>query len=270
MSAVKNAKREDWGFNEAVMQKGNDLVHIIADDRERESEIIESLLAFENVEVNIQRLSIGDYQIGKQVIVERKRLYDFAISIIDGRLFKQMLGLAGSNSQGVLILEGTAGDIAEIGMTRAAMQGALITVSMILGIPILRSKNPSETAKLIVFIARQMESIACGGIQRPGYRPKGLRQRQLFILQGLPGIGPERAGRLLDRFGSIEAVICAGVDELSAVDGIGKSIAEKIKCLVTERVTSDASGRMFGNRVRSKPKRLKQKHLKESHQEILP
>ncbi|UCF95473.1 MAG: hypothetical protein JSW39_15445 [Desulfobacterales bacterium] len=218
------------------MQKNNDLAHIIADDRECKSDVIKSLLEIENVEVDIRRLSIGDYQIGNRVIVERKTLYDFAISIIDGRLFKQMLCLANSNSKGVLILEGTTGDVVDIGMTREAMQGALITVSMILGIPVLRSKDPSETAKLMVYIARQIESMARGGLQRQGYRPKGLRNRQLFILQGLPGVGPERAGRLLDRFGSIEAVISAGINELQTVDGIGKNIAEKIKWVVSEQV----------------------------------
>ena len=147
-----------------------------------------------------------------------------------------MIYLANSKPEGVLILEGTAGDSVEIGVTREAMQGALITVSLILGIPVLRSKNPAETAKLIVFIARQIESIANGGVQRHGYQPKGLRYRQRYILQGLPKIGREKADRLLDRFGSVEAVISAGIDDLQTVDGIGKNIAEKIKWAVSERV----------------------------------
>ena len=116
------------------------------------------------------------------------------------------------------------------------MQGALITVSLILGIPVLRSKNPSETARLIVYIGRQLESMARGGMQRHGYRPKGNRKRQLFILQGLPGIGPERAGRLLDRFGSVETAISASSSELQSVDGIGKSIGDKIKWAVGEEI----------------------------------
>ena len=57
---------------------------------------------------------------------------------------------------------------------------------------------------------------------------------QLFILQGLPGVGPERAGRLLDRFGSVEAAISASSSELQSVDGIGKSIAAKIRWAVGE------------------------------------
>jgi len=117
------------------------------------------------------------------------------------------------------------------------MQGALIAVSLILGIPVLRSKNPSETARLIVYIGRQIESMARGGVQRHGYRPKDKRKTQLYILQGLPKVGPERAGRLLDRFGSVEAASSASRRELQSVDGIGKSIADKIKWAVSERVS---------------------------------
>jgi ERCC4-type nuclease len=221
--------------------KDNLPINIIADDREPKSEVIKSLKGIENVEVDIRRLTMGDYHIDNRLIVERKTLKDFTISIIDGRLFKQMIRLAGSKSEGVLILEGTAIDIADLGMTREAMQGALITVSLILGIPVLRSKDPSETAKLIVFIARQIESMARGGVQRHGYRPKTKRRRQLYILQGLPGVGPERAERLLARFGSIEAAVSASSSELQSVAGIGKSIADKIKWAVSERVSPNFS-----------------------------
>jgi DNA excision repair protein ERCC-4 len=218
------------------MLKNNSPINIIADDREHKSEVIKSLMDIENVEVCIRRLPMGDYQVENRVIVERKTLKDFAVSIIDGRLFKQMIRLANSTFTGVLILEGTAIDTVDVGMTREAIQGALITVSIILGIPVLRSKAPSETARLIVYIGRQIESLAGGGMQRHGYRPKTKRKRQLFILQGLPGVGPERAGRLLDNFGNVEAAISASSRELQTVDGIGKSIADKIKLAVSEEM----------------------------------
>jgi DNA excision repair protein ERCC-4 len=231
------------------MRKNHDPIHIIADDREHKSDVIKLLSENKNVNLSIQRISMGDYQIGSRVFVERKTLKDFAISIIDGRLFKQMIHLATSNFRGVLILEGTVSDTVEIGMTREAMQGALITVSLILGIPVLRSKDPSETARLIVYIGRQIESMACGGVQRHGYRPKGKRKRQLFILQGLPGVGPERADRLLDRFGSVEAAISASSSELQTVDGIGKSIADKIRWAVSEPVPSRIPDHFVSNQV---------------------
>ena len=219
------------------MLKSNLPINIIADDREPKNVVIASLLQIEDVNVSIRRLSMGDYQIDNRLIVERKTLKDFAISIIDGRLFKQMIYLTNSKSGGVLIIEGTTSDTIDIGMSREAMQGALITVSLILGIPVLRSKDPFETAKLLVYIGRQIKSMAMGGVQRHGYRPKNKRKRQLFILQGLPGIGSELAGRLLARFGSVEAAISASSSELQSVDGIGKSIADKIRWVVSEEMS---------------------------------
>ena len=231
---LKNRSKIDEK-QESHMLKNNLPIHIIADDRECKSEVIDSLSQIEDVKVIIQRLSMGDYQVDNRLIVERKTLKDFAVSIIDGRLFKQMLCLANSKSEGVLILEGTVSDMVEIGMTREAMQGALITVSLILGIPILRSKDPSETAKLMVYIGRQRESMAMGGVQRHGYRPKNKQKRQLFILQGLPGVGPERAERLLAKFGSVEAAISASSSELQSINSFGKSVADKIRWSVSEQ-----------------------------------
>ena len=219
------------------MLKNNHPINIIADDREHKGEVIESLMGIENVEVGICRLPMGDYQIDSRLIVERKILKDFAISIIDGRLFKQMIRLANSDSMSVLIIEGSACDVVDLGMTRESMQGALITVSLILGIPVLRSIDPAETAKLMVYIGHQIKSMVRGGVQRHGYRPKTKRKRQLFILQGLPGVGPGRAGWLLDHFGSVEAAISASSSELQSVAGVGKNIADKIKWTVSERVT---------------------------------
>ena len=216
------------------MHKKEKRIQIIADDRERKSNVIQMLKDTEEVIVHIERLSIGDYCADNLLVFERKTLKDFASSIIDGRLFGQMTRLAKSTFKGLMILEGTGTDLAEIGVRREAMQGALITISLILGIPVLRSKEPSETAKLIIYATRQIRSIARGGYQRHGYQPKDKRKKQIFILQGLPGVGRERAIRLLDRFGTVEGVIRASGEELESIDGIGKGIAQKIRWAVSE------------------------------------
>ena len=56
------------------MLKNNVTIKIIADDRECKSDVIRALSEIENVEVDIRRISVGDYQIGGRVIVERKTL----------------------------------------------------------------------------------------------------------------------------------------------------------------------------------------------------
>jgi len=48
-------------------------------------------------------------------------------------------------------------------------------------------------------------------------------------LQGLPSVGRQRALKLLDHFGIIEAVINADVGNLKAAEFIGEKVAEKNK-----------------------------------------
>ena len=203
-------------------------LEILIDDREQSETIRQVLTAMEGITFRVQRLTMGDYQVDGRLLFERKTLHDFAVSIIDGRLFRQMTQLALSPLKSVLILEGTSHDLRNAGMRREALQGALITVSLVLGIPVLRSLTPEETARLIAYTGHQIRRIADGGLPRPGYRPKGKRRRQLHILQSLPGVGPTRAARLLDHFGSVHQVLNARLEDLKAVDGIGNGTAKMI------------------------------------------
>jgi len=167
-------------------------------------------------------------------LVERKTLSDLVASIKDGRLFRQGCRLATSPLWTVLILEGTGKDLASSGMRREAIQGALMTITLFLGIPLLRSMNLEETARLMVLAARQRRRFADGPLPRRGRRPRGKYRIQARVLQGLPGVGPERARRLLDRFGSLEAALTADVEQLASVRGIGKGTAEAIRWAVDE------------------------------------
>ncbi len=152
---------------------------------------------------------------------------------------------AGAKYRGILILEGTATDLAQTGIQRPALQGALISVSLIFGIPVLRSLNPQETADLMIYAARQVQSVAQTVPKRGGYRPKNKHARQKYILQGLPGVGPKRAKLLLERFSSVERVMTASVEDLQTIDGIGKDIAEKIKWAVNEQMSAYGADMFF-------------------------
>ena len=209
-------------------------LEILIDDRERSRTIRQALAAMPGVTSRLHRLAIGDFQVDGRILFERKTLHDFAVSVTDGRLFRQMTGLALSPLKCVLILEGSGRDLRRAGVRREALQGALITVSLILGIPVLRALAPEETAQLIVYAGRQARRIADGGLPRPGHRPKGKRKQQLHILQSLPGVGPGRAARLLDHFGNVEKVLNASREDLEAVGGIGGGTARGIKWAIRE------------------------------------
>jgi len=199
----------------------------------REPEIFRSLFDETDVVATAQ-LQCGDFLINDQWVFERKTIRDLCVSLADGRLFKQALHLVQSEYHPVVILEGSSQDIRDFKMRREAVQGALVTLSVFFGLPVLRSLEPEETVRLMRYTVKQGVRFAEGGVQRSGYRPKGKKARQLYILQSLPSIGRKRAATLLEHFGGIEAVMTAAEDELAEVNGIGAPIAEKIRNLVRE------------------------------------
>jgi ERCC4-type nuclease len=213
---------------------GSSSIRVIADDRELNGGVIDVLRQEDCVSLAVQRLPLGDYLVDDALLVERKRLSDLVSSIKDGRLFVQGRRLACSSLRAAYILEGTGADLAGSGMRREAIQGALINLSLYMGIPLLRSRDPAETVQLMLYAARQGRSVTRGTIARPGRRLRTKRRVQARVLQGLPGVGPERAQRLLDRFGSLEAVMHADTEALVSVDGIGKVTAEAIRWAVKE------------------------------------
>jgi len=207
-------------------------VRIVADDRENAGGVIGALQRHEDVALSVQRLRVGDFLVGECCIVERKTLSDFARSVVDARLFRQALAMIGEGRRAVLILENCGTDLESLGVSREALQGALITVSVFFGLAVLRSRDIEETARLLVYLGRQAQTRVDGALGRPGYRPKGRRARQLYLLQALPSVGPERAVRLLERFGSVERTMAASTEELAAVESIGPKIAERIRWCV--------------------------------------
>jgi DNA excision repair protein ERCC-4 len=212
-----------------MSSKTNEKVQIVVDDRERPSGVIEELEKALAVVVKIEHLPVGDYCVDGAVLIERKTAADFAQSLIDGRLFGQAGRMSSSALRPAYIVEGTSAEWAGLGVSREALQGALVTLMLIFDVPVFRSSDPAESARLIFYIGSQLVR------QRdPGYAPyrqakaKRKKTRQLRILQSLPGVGADRAKKLLERFKTVRACFTASPAELSEVEGIGSKTAAAI------------------------------------------
>jgi ERCC4-type nuclease len=186
------------------------------------------------VRLTFKRLPIGDYVVDGRCVFERKTVVDFASSIADGRLFTQATRLVSLTQPAALILEGRSADLAATQMRRESLQGAMVCLSLIFHLPVLRSLDPSETARLMVYAAQQIRRHEWSAGVAHGRRPKRKRRIQLRILQGLPGIGHTRAEHLLESFGTVEAVMTASQANLEDVAGIGTKTATAIREVLQE------------------------------------
>lgn len=203
------------------------LISIQADYRENRSGIPQLLSGNSEISLCISSLPAGDYIINGTIGIERKSAEDFAQSLICNRLFDQIARLKRLMSRTLLIMEGnpyaTAHEIHS-----HAIRGAILSVLISWQVPVIFSKNREDTVALLLTIARQDMTLLPQVTALKSHRPKKLASRQLFFLQGIPGVGPLLAARLLKKFGTPKAVINATEEELKQVGGIGRNNAKKI------------------------------------------
>jgi len=205
------------------------------DFREKDCGVGEILNQRYGVNIIEEKLLIGDYVIGEDIVVERKTTSDFAQSVVDGRLFKQAKRMRHSFDWSLFIVEGDTACNNPVNIHTHAFKGALVSIALRWQIPILFSVNINETALILWLAARQTVKAYKDLFLRQGRRPKRLYKQQLYILQGLPKIGPHLARTLLNHFGSVETVITASEKDLTGVKGVGKKKASQIKKLVSQK-----------------------------------
>lgn len=210
------------------------------DFREQRSGIAEELGKLpESLTFEITTLITGDYLIRDKIIIERKTLSDFLISIKNGRIFQQAYRMAKSGKNSLIILEGEKSTIDSNLMSRKTIQGALIHLNIFLGIPVIHAKNIQENASLIFTIFHQFEQEALPRQKQiiskcPGIRINKKQRQKLFLLQNLPGIGTKKALALLKSFSTLENIIHASPVDLTKVRGIGDKLADQIFTILHE------------------------------------
>jgi ERCC4-type nuclease len=210
-------------------------LHVLVDDREHGGGIVKSLQE-QGAVVEVARLPLGDYVVDGRLLVERKTVADLAASVCDGRLFRQARRLANHAAHRVcVVLEGTSRDAERVGVSREALQGAVISLTLIYGLPVLRSRDARETARVMIYASEQLGRVAAGLPKRALHKPTARRRVQLEMLQAIPGIGPHRACSLLDRFGGVGALASAAPREIAAVGGVGSKLAARVHWFVGER-----------------------------------
>ena len=224
--------------------KKEDFPVVFADTREGNSKVIRHLSEME-MDVKVQAMTVGDYQVSDEVVIERKTAKDFVDSIIDKRLFKQARTLIEEFKRPLIILEGD--DLYSGMINPNAIRGSIASIALDFGISIIPTRNAQDTAAMIKRIAiREQEGEKTTIQTRTDKKPVNLWEQQLFIIESLPNIGPVNAKNLLNHFGTVANVINASESQLQEVEGIGKKTAANIRKVV------DSKYLYFQNEIKEK------------------
>jgi ERCC4-type nuclease len=209
---------------------------LIVDSRETNSSI-PALLRKAGVEVEQQELATGDYRIG-EILIERKTATDLAASILDGRLFGQVEALCMASSRPMILLEGDIRGIRSE-MNEAALPGAISALAVFFGMQLMWMPDVPSTVTLLERMWRHTRD-GLGyeiplRIGKPKPAPDGGAAQ--YLVEGLPGVGPETARKLIGHFGSARGVFQANVAALRQCKGVGPKTADAIALALDLRPT---------------------------------
>lgn len=169
--------------------------------------------------------------------VQRKELGDFIASVLDGRMAKEV-GQMKQLPLPHVVIEGEIKFSGEVlvwnqwGQEVSKSQWFGMTWSLqFAGVTIGYTRRQQDTA---AYVKRMMAWSEKGAhtsmMRRPG--PVGKwgkatsREYGEHLLMGLPGVGPELAGRVMDRFGRVPWKWDVTEAELCEVPGVGKQKAK--------------------------------------------
>ena len=179
----------------------NNILKLIIDNRERK---LMNLLdqKYPHIQYEPKQLDIADIIISEEIAIERKEGFDFVASIIDNRLFEQLMRLKDTYPTPILILEGLNDEVFEnTGMKIASIYGALSKISYKMGIAVIPTRHIEDTAVVIERIAYR-EQIKDGATILSRKAPKNMTidERRTYIIEGLVDIGPKKAKNLIDKY----------------------------------------------------------------------
>jgi len=216
--------------------QGNKII-IFIDSREHASNVTKELFSHEDVKTIMKPLDIADYVLSKDVCVERKTIEDFLGSILDGRLFQQMLNMRQNYLKPLVILEGNLDELFTLrNIHRNSIIGALTSIALDYQVPVLNTRDAKETAEYLYVIAKREQIGRDTEVRlRVGRKGLTLAEQQRFIIEGLPLVGPLLAKNLLEKFGSIKAIVDADEKTLQEIENLGKKKAKLIQKVLREK-----------------------------------
>ncbi len=189
---------------------------VVVDHREKNSLVVSELVKLGFL-IEWGQLPVGDY-IVNGTAVERKTVSDLCASIKNRRVFSQLNELQQYEKR-IIMIEGILEkDLYSCGIHENAMRGFILSVGIDYKTPLAFTFDERDSAKYMRVLARRGDKPETG--LRAKKKMLGEEEQARFVLEGFPGVGPTKARKLIEKFGSLESIFCADENELEKILGI--------------------------------------------------
>ena len=229
---------------------------IVVDHREANS-TLPAMLKLHGHEISLESLAVGDIRISDRVLIERKTARDLVDSLIDGRLIHQARRLHASAPRPLLIVESLETDRVHPN----AVHGAMAWVTLDLGLPVLMTGSPEQTARFISIAAKREARVLdllithtrkrtndaeksaikaasaeimsiIGGQNEEGVLSKKWKdevlEKRVRLIAELPGIGTTTAKRIMSVAEDIMGLCALSEHELTQIEGVSSIQAKDL------------------------------------------
>lgn len=200
---------------------------IFVDVREN-NDLLKELYYSNDLQAVAKQLDVGDIVISEQCAIERKSKKDFVNSILDKRIFPQLIDLTKNYKRPILILEGEESIYAQRNVDDNMIRGVLCAISVDLRIPILYTQNLKDTVKMIITLTKRANKDKKEHSLHTNKSSISTNEELEKVISMIPTINLSLGRELLRNFTSIEKLTYASQKDLEQVEGIGKKRAEKI------------------------------------------
>lgn len=215
-------------FSKSAIQvdREQNKIPIIVDIREKQSLVYSNLIG-QKANARFEKLEIGDYLI-RDIILERKTFSDFQASIIDKRIFNQLIEL-NKYEKRFLILEGFLFDYGGSRLHENALRGMILSCIAEFNVPIIYTKNEEDSAKFLISLAKRLDREKKENSIRFKKSEMTLDEQKQFVLEGFPGIGPTTAKELIGEFKTLKKIFNAKEKDLEKINLMDENKLKKFK-----------------------------------------
>jgi Fanconi anemia group M protein len=215
----------------AVAEPDDDAVEVVIDQRELESTIARDLSTRDGIHTRLETLAVGDYVCSDRVAVERKSVADFLDTLTGGdrSLFEQARDLSRNYARPIILIEGD-GLYEERNVHPGAIRGAIASLVVDYGLSVLRTTDQGDTAEMLATLATREQTDRDRSVSVHSEKSsKTLAEQQEYVVSSIGDVGPVTARSLLERFGTVEAVMTARKADLLEVSGVGEVTADRLR-----------------------------------------